>query len=158
MTDLLRPSELLRIRLIACGAAVTTVAVGLEIRITMSGDVAKFAGDALYTVLVYTLVVLFAARVKPGTAAGVALAISWAVEFLQLSGVPTELSRRSLPARLVLGSTFNPPDLFWYVMGAALCLIVHSSSRALRRGGRRSGPAADASGTASAEPGRMATS
>jgi hypothetical protein len=57
--------------------------------------------------------------VTPLTAAGSALAASWGIEFLQPSQVPAELSQRSGIARLVLGSTFNPPDLFWYAIGAA---------------------------------------
>ncbi|MGW4027482.1 ribosomal maturation YjgA family protein, partial [Streptomyces sp. NPDC005009] len=48
----------------------------------------------------------------------VALAVSWGIEFLQLTGVPAELSRHSTAARLVLGSTFDAPDLFWYTIGA----------------------------------------
>jgi hypothetical protein len=115
-----------RTRLMAAGAAVLTVAVGLGARAGMEGDIAKYAGDALYTTLVYALVVLAAPRAKPLTAAGIALGISWAVEFLQLSRVPAELSRRSVVARLVLGSTFHTPDLFWYAVGAALGWFVHA--------------------------------
>jgi hypothetical protein len=110
----------------ASGAAAATVTVGLGIRAAVEGDVAKSAGDALYTVLVYTLVVVVAPRVKPVTAAGIAVGISWAIELLQLSGAPAELSRRSVVARLVLGSTFNPPDLLWYAVGAALGWLVHT--------------------------------
>ncbi|WP_369265281.1 DUF2809 domain-containing protein [Streptomyces sp. R35] len=113
----------------ASGAAVLTVAVGLGARAGMEGDVAKYSGDALYTTLVYTLVVLAAPRAKPLTAAGVALGISWAVEFLQLSGVPAELSRRSVVAHLILGSTFHTPDLFWYAVGAALGWCIHAAGR-----------------------------
>ncbi|MFI0258306.1 DUF2809 domain-containing protein [Streptomyces sp. NPDC017056] len=124
-------------RLAACGAAVLTVAAGLGIRAGaaragLGGDVAKYAGDALYTVLVQTLVVLAAPRVRPATAAVSALAISWAVEFAQLSDVPAKLSRHSVVARLVLGTTFNAPDLFWYAVGAAGAWAVHAWGRARR--------------------------
>jgi hypothetical protein len=122
-----------RTRLIACGAAAVTVAAGLGVRALAEGDVAKYAGDALYTVLLYTLVVLAAPRVRPLTAGCVALGISWAIEFSQLSGIPAELSQRSLVARLVLGSTFNPPDLFWYATGAASAWLAHTVIRARRR-------------------------
>lgn len=107
-------------------AALVTVAAGLGVRSTASGDVAKYAGDALYTVLIHTLVVLLVPRVRPPTAAGVALAVSWAVELAQLTGVPADLARRSTVARLVLGSTFNAPDLLWYAAGAVLAWAVHS--------------------------------
>jgi hypothetical protein len=48
------------------------------------------------------------------------VAFCWLVEFAQLTPYPEELSDRSVLARLVLGSTFNPPDLFWYVVGVAV--------------------------------------
>jgi hypothetical protein len=95
----------------------------------MTGEVAKYAGDALYTVLVHTLVVLIAPRVKPVVAAAVALAFSCAVELLQLTAIPAELSAHSLAARLVLGSTFHAPDLLWYAAGAAFAGLVHTLVR-----------------------------
>lgn len=110
-------------------AAVLTVAAGLGVRAGAGESFAKPAGDALYTVLICTLVVLVAPRVKPVTAAGVALGISWAIECAQLTGVPAELSQQSVAARLVLGSTFNPPDLFWYAVGAAVAAAAHGLAR-----------------------------
>ncbi|WP_307128879.1 DUF2809 domain-containing protein [Streptomyces sp. B1I3] len=118
-------------------AALVTVAAGLGVRSVVGGVLAKYAGDALYTVLIHAVVVLVVPRVRPLTAAGVALASSWAVELAQLTGVPAELSRGSAVARLVLGSTFNAPDLFWYVAGAGLARAAHAGATA-RRGRRRS--------------------
>ncbi|MFJ7586741.1 DUF2809 domain-containing protein [Streptomyces sp. NPDC097617] len=106
-------------RAAAAVAALVTVGAGLGLRAVAAGSVAKFGGDALYTVLLLALVVLLAPRLTPLRAAATALAASWAVEFLQLTPVPADLSRHSTVARLVLGSTFNAPDLFWYVVGAA---------------------------------------
>lgn len=123
---------LIRARLTAAAAAVVVVAAGLGLRAVAGGDVAKYGGDALYTVLVLTLVVAAAPRLTAPRAAAAALAVSWAVEFLQLSSVPAELSRRSTAARLVLGSTFNAPDLLWYAVGAAAGGLV----LAALRGGR----------------------
>ncbi|MGY0021108.1 DUF2809 domain-containing protein [Streptomyces sp. cg35] len=97
----------------ACGAAVLTVAAGLGVRSWAGGDFAKYAGDTLYTVLVCVVVVMAAPRLRPAVAAGVALGFSWAVELLQIVGIPAVLQP-------LLGSTFNAPDLFWYVVGAAL--------------------------------------
>ncbi|KPC79375.1 MULTISPECIES: DUF2809 domain-containing protein [unclassified Streptomyces] len=125
------------VRATAAAAALVTVAAGLGVRSTASGDVAKYAGDALYTVLIHTLVVLLVPRVRPLTAAGAALAVSWAVELAQLTGAPAELAQRSTVARLVLGSTFNAPDLLWYAVGAALACAVHSR---LRPGGAPAPP------------------
>lgn len=122
-----RVVEPARIRLAAAGAAVVTVGAGLGLRAVAAGSLAKYGGDALYTVLIFALVVLVAPRVTPLTAAGSALAVSWGVEFLQLSEVTGELSQRSAVTRLVLGSTFNPPDLFWYAVGAAAGWLVHTA-------------------------------
>ncbi|MEU8709576.1 DUF2809 domain-containing protein [Streptomyces sp. NPDC048565] len=120
------------VRATAGAAALVTVVAGLGVRSAVHGDVAKYAGDALYTVLIHTLVVLIAPRVRPLTAAGAALAFSWAVELAQLTGVPAELSHRSGVARLVLGSTFNAPDLLWYAAGAGLGWVIHSRLRSGR--------------------------
>lgn len=111
-------------RVVAAGAAVLTMAAGLGVGAVADGDVAKYAGDALYTVLICALVVVAAPRTRPVTMAGTALAFSWAVELLQLTGLPADLSRHSTVARLVLGSTFNAPDLFWYAVGAGCAWAV----------------------------------
>ncbi|MGW6599460.1 ribosomal maturation YjgA family protein [Streptomyces sp. NPDC055036] len=130
--------SLVRTRLVAGGAALVTVGAGLGIRGVGAGTgaVAKYGGDALYTVLVYTLVVLVAPRVRPLVAGAVALGFSWAVELLQLTSVPAELAARSVLARLVLGSTFNAPDLLWYAVGALCAGLVHAGM--VRRGAARS--------------------
>ncbi|WP_371776775.1 DUF2809 domain-containing protein [Streptomyces sp. NBC_01438] len=124
-----------RARALAAGAAVVTVAAGLGVRTVADGDLAKYAGDALYTVLICALVALCAPRARPVVVAGAGLAVSWAVELLQLTGAPAELSRRSAVARLVLGSTFNAPDLLWYAVGAAGVWAVLATATS-----RRSGP------------------
>jgi hypothetical protein len=90
-----------------------TVATGLGVRSRTGGAFAKYAGDALYTVLVCAVVVMMAPRLRPAVAAGVAWGFSWAVELMQLVGIPTVLQP-------LFGATFNAPDLFWYVVGAAL--------------------------------------
>lgn len=123
------PAAPARIRLTAAGAALLTVATALGIRAGWHGEAAKYAGDALYTVLLHTLAVLAVPRVRPRTAAATALAVSWLIEFLQLTPVPAELSGRSTLARLVLGSTFNAPDLLWYAVGAAAAWLAHTAAR-----------------------------
>ncbi|GAA3373362.1 MULTISPECIES: DUF2809 domain-containing protein [Streptomyces] len=123
---------LIRGRPAAAGAAVAVVLAGLGLRAVAGGSVAKYGGDALYAVLVLALVVLVAPRLAAARAAAAALAVSWAVEFLQLTGVPADLSRRSTVARLVLGSTFDAPDLLWYAVGAAAGGLVLWAVRARR--------------------------
>ncbi|MFJ6378955.1 DUF2809 domain-containing protein [Kitasatospora sp. NPDC092039] len=121
-----------RTRLAAAVAAVLTVAAGLGVRAVLGGELAKYAGDALYTVLLYALLVLVAPRVRPGRAAAVAAALSWAVELFQLTGLPDDWGRQSTLARLVLGSTFNPPDLLWYLVGAGCAGVLHRVLRTSR--------------------------
>ncbi|MFE0552594.1 DUF2809 domain-containing protein [Streptomyces pilosus] len=122
-----------RRRLVAAPAALMIVGAGLGLRAVATGDVAKYGGDALYTLLMLALVVLVAPRTPPSAAAGAALAFSWGVEFLQLTPLPAELARHSTLARLVLGSTFNAPDLFWYAVGAAAGGLVMKGCALLRR-------------------------
>ncbi|MFE6054042.1 DUF2809 domain-containing protein [Kitasatospora sp. NPDC056446] len=126
-------------RAAAGAAAVVTVAAGLGVRTVADGDAAKYAGDALYTVLLHTLIVPAAPRTRPVRAAALAAGLSWAVELFQLTGLPDAWGRRSTLARLVLGSTFNPPDLFWYLVGAACAALLHQvvRSRVLRNRARR---------------------
>jgi hypothetical protein len=93
------------------------------------GAFAKYAGVALYGAGVYTVVVCLAPRARPATAAAVALAVCWAVELAQLTPVPAALSSRSTLARLVLGSTFNLPDLGWYAVGIGVVVVVHQLAR-----------------------------
>ncbi|MFD0036330.1 DUF2809 domain-containing protein [Streptomyces anulatus] len=131
-------------RVVAAGAAVVTVAAGLAVRAGADGAFAKYAGSALYTVLLCALVALCAPRARPVAVASTALALSWVVEFAQLTDVPAELSAHSTAARLVLGSTFNAPDLFWYAVGAAAAWAVHTGARrrAASAAGRVPGAAA----------------
>ncbi|WP_077800816.1 DUF2809 domain-containing protein [Streptomyces sp. JHA26] len=121
-----------RVRLAAGAAALVTVGAGTGLRAVSEGEVAKYGGDALYTLLLLALVLLAAPRTTPWKAAAVALAASWGVEFLQLTGLPAGLSRRSTAARLVLGSTFNAPDLLWYAVGAAVGWLVAGRTRGAR--------------------------
>ncbi|MGW0548791.1 ribosomal maturation YjgA family protein [Streptomyces altiplanensis] len=122
MSDLRRTRARTRVR--AAVAAGLTLSAGLGVRAVADGDIAKYAGDALYTVLLCTLALLLAPATRPPVAAAVALGLSWAVECAQLTGVPAELAERSTAARLVLGSTFNAPDLLWYAVGAGLFLLI----------------------------------
>jgi hypothetical protein len=102
-------------------AVPVVLALGLGVRAFTGGDFAKYAGIALYATLIYALVAFW---FRPLYAALTATGISWAVEFFQLTGIPADLSAQSGLARLVLGSTFNAPDLFWYAIGAGLGVAI----------------------------------
>ena len=126
-------STAVRERLVPVIAAVVTVAAGLSVRSVLDGDLAKYAGDALYALLIFWLVLVVAPRTRGWVAAVTAFVVSAAVELFQLTGIPAELGAHSTLARLVLGSTFNPPDLLFYAVGAALGAAAVSHPGLLRR-------------------------
>lgn len=109
-------------RSLAALTLVAVVACGLLVRALWDGPVPKYAGDALYTAAIYAVLVLIRPRVRPWVAAAVSCGLSWAIEFAQLGEIPGVL-------RPLLGSTFNPPDLIWYAVGAAACWAAHSRCR-----------------------------
>ncbi|MEV0594555.1 DUF2809 domain-containing protein [Nonomuraea cavernae] len=106
-------------RLPVAAAAVLTIVAGLGVRALWDGPVVKYAGDALYTFLIYALIVLVWRHIRPIVAALASTGLSWAIEFAQLAEIPSIL-------RPILGSTFNPPDLFWYAVGAAAAWAGHT--------------------------------
>ncbi|WP_051732071.1 DUF2809 domain-containing protein [Kitasatospora phosalacinea] len=101
------------------------------------GGAASLLGGALYTALLYTVLMAAAPRLGPWTAGGTALAASWAVELFQASGLPADLGRHSLLGRLVLGTTFDLTDLLGYALGAAALVAVHQLARRRARPARR---------------------
>lgn len=125
----------LRRRTAPAVAAVVTVAAGLSVRSVLGGDLAKYAGDALYALLIFWLVLVVAPRTRGWVAAVVAFGVSAAVELFQLTGVPAELGAHSALARLVLGTTFNAPDLPFYALGVAAGWALHRIAGPLRPSG-----------------------
>ncbi|WP_394834496.1 DUF2809 domain-containing protein [Pendulispora rubella] len=55
------------------------------------------------------LVLFVGLAVRKWTGGAIALGFCWAIEFGQLSSIPASLAKRSMLARLVLGTTFNTP-------------------------------------------------
>jgi hypothetical protein len=123
------PASPTQLRQPALAAAAAILLAGLAVRWLAGGAVAKYGGVALYAALVHALVVVAAPRITPWRAGVLALAFCWAVELTQLTPGPAALSRRSLLARLVLGSTFNPPDLAWYAVGIWMAFELHRLAR-----------------------------
>lgn len=100
------------------------VAAGLGVRAATSGALSSAAGDVLYAVLVYALVVTVVPRRRPTTAAASALALCWLVELSQLTGAPAALAEAWWPVRYVLGTSFVWTDLLLYAVGVALGLVL----------------------------------
>jgi hypothetical protein len=71
---------------------------------------------------------------KPQQNRTVTTVFCWVVELAQLSGVPAELSARSLAARLALGVQFDPPHRPGLVLGGVAPLVaLHHLVRARHR-------------------------
>jgi hypothetical protein len=119
----------LRARLAALLAVPLTVASGLGSRKFFDGLLAKVAGDALYTVLIYVLVVVVRPDVRLSRAFAIALGVSFAVEFFQLTPYPAWLSSKHVILRLIFGTTFGFVDLAGYVVGALFAIAVHAVAR-----------------------------
>lgn len=115
------------------------VLVGLTLHSSRSFE-ASFAADALYTVLAYLLVALAWPRLRPWWPAAIAFGFSAAVEFFQLTGIPTELADRVPLVALALGERFGWLDVIAYACGAVAAAAVDwaVSHRAARPAG--SGP------------------
>ncbi len=121
-----------RRRLGAALAAAVTLASGVAARRFLDGAPAKVLGVALGATLVYWLVAFCAPGWRPRKVAGVTLAISWAVEFAQLTPGPAALSARHVLLRMIFGTTFSAWDLPMYGGGVLLGAALHAA--ALRRG------------------------
>jgi hypothetical protein len=120
-----------RVRLAALAAACGFVVVGLAVRaLTGSGGE---AGTALYAAMIYAGVFLLLPKARPWAAGAMAIAFCWLVELLQLTGLPAELSERSVVARLVLGAQFDANDLIWYAVGVLPLVVLHTAVTRHRR-------------------------
>ncbi|WP_395749783.1 DUF2809 domain-containing protein [Prosthecobacter sp.] len=81
----------------------------------------KYGGDALWALAVFLGAGLCSPRASTWRVAVIALAFAWGIEFSQLyHATRLDQIRSTLPGRLVLGSTFNAPDLLAYVLGIVL--------------------------------------
>lgn len=122
-------------------AAALTIALGLASRAFLHGAPAKITGVALYATLVYWLVRAAFPRVECAdmsrppsrfsprasgfiAPAAVALAISWGVEFLQLTPISARLSAVHPVLRLIFGEVFSTTDLIWYAIGVVAGVLV----------------------------------
>ena len=102
-----------------------TLAIGLWARVVLDGWIAKYLGVALWATLVYALVVFVRPAISARACTLVTIAISFVVEFLQLTPGPMALARIHPFFALVFGTTFNTLDLPFYVAGALLGAASH---------------------------------
>ena len=83
--------------------------------------ITKYGGDALWAIVVFLTFGFIFARASTVRIAFLSLAFAWSIEFLQLYHAPWIDSLRAIRlGHLILGSTFNAPDLLAYAFGIAL--------------------------------------
>jgi hypothetical protein len=97
----------------------------------------KYGGDALWALVVFLCFGFAFPRSSTWRIVAAALCFTWSVEFLQLYHADwIDAIRSTRLGRLVLGTTFNAPDLIAYVIGIALaalaeCLYLNRSQKAV---------------------------
>ncbi|WP_395735547.1 DUF2809 domain-containing protein [Prosthecobacter sp.] len=119
MTETMR-----RNRLLQMGSLMLVLGAGLVWKsryLPLSPFLAKYGGDALWALAIFLGAGLCFPRASTCRVALIALGFAWGIEFSQLYHAPwLDQIRSTLPGRLVLGSTFNAPDLLAYVVGIVL--------------------------------------
>lgn len=116
--------------------AALVIAAGLASRAVPAiyAAVGKYPGDALWAAMVFFLLVAACPRKHIVHLALAATFISFAAEFSQLLNYPWLNSLRSTNVgHLLLGSTFNAPDLLAYAVGVLVALGVQAAT-CIRRG------------------------
>lgn len=101
------------------------IAIGLAARFGLSGAPANFIGVALWSTLVYVLVLFIRPRLTPMQAGLTTGIISAVVEFSQLTPVPLYLADKHVLFRLALGSHFDAWDLPAYATGTVIAALAH---------------------------------
>lgn len=85
----------------------------------------KYPGDALWAAMLFLGLGVVMPRISSGRLAFTTLIAAYAVEFSQLIQEPWLLAiRHTRLGHLVLGSTFNCPDLVAYTVGVAAVFLI----------------------------------
>ncbi len=123
-----RPPASARNRVPYALLAVAVIASGLLWRsgfIPLPAWLSNYGGDALWALMVFIGFGFLFPKASTLTIALLTLSFSWGVEFSQLYQAPwIDAIRSTIPGRLVLGTTFNWPDLLAYALGIAFGAVV----------------------------------
>ena len=88
--------------------------------VSLPKSIEKYGGDAIWALMVFLGLALVFHRTSTLRVGLIALAFAWAIEFLQIYHAPWIDGIRAMRiGHLVLGSTFNAPDLLAYATGIA---------------------------------------
>ncbi len=94
----------------------------------------KYGGDAIWAMMVFFGFGILFPKVTTFRLAMISLGFAWGIEFLQLYQAPwIEAIRSYRLGHLVLGSTFNWPDLPSYALGVALGAVLEIGSTGFSR-------------------------
>jgi len=81
----------------------------------------KYGGDSLWALMVFLCFGFASCRSSTLRISLGAICFAWSVEFLQLYHVPwLDTIRSTRLGQLVLGASFNSPDLIAYIAGIAV--------------------------------------
>ena len=91
---------------------------------------AKYGGDALWALVVFLCVGFVCPRSSTVRIGFIAVGFAWSIEFLQLYHAHwIDEIRSTRLGRMVLGTTFNSPDLLAYLIGIALGVLAERVCR-----------------------------
>ncbi|HEU0180983.1 MAG TPA: DUF2809 domain-containing protein [Agromyces mariniharenae] len=110
----------LAVRVRAGLGAVACLGLGVGLQLLDRSVGIDLLGSVLYVLLVGLLVLLVRPSLGAVTVAAISLAFATLVELLQLTAIHATIVDTVPPARLVLGSAFDPMDLVAYLVGAVL--------------------------------------
>ena len=132
-----RPPPPLRNPFYQAAAVLVVIIIGLVWRsgfATLSTFQSKYGGDALWGLMIFFGLGMILNRAKTISLAFIALFCAWGVEFSQLLHAPwLDAFRATRFGHLVLGSTFNWPDLPAYVLGIGIGVWIELAWRSGRR-------------------------
>ena len=108
-------------------AAALVIGIGLLWRsglLPLPNFVAKYGGDSLWALVVFLCFGFVCPRSSTLRIGLIAICGAWAVEFSQLYHAHwIDGIRATLLGRMILGTTFNSPDLLAYVLGIAVGVL-----------------------------------
>jgi hypothetical protein len=121
------PSPTPRSRLLYMLWMALAVGSGLLLRsrfVSLPKSVEKYGGAAIWALMVFLGLALIFRRASTLRVGLLALGFAWTIEFLQLYHAPwIDRIREMRIGHLVLGSTFNAPDLLAYAAGISVGVI-----------------------------------
>ena len=122
-----------RLRLLSGVAAAGCLVLGLAAQGLDRSPLVDVVGSVLYVCSIGLLICVAWPRLSSIVIASLAFGFAVSVELIQLTGCPSAIATVFPPARLLLGSAFDPLDLVAYGGGAFLLLVAHAGLTTLAR-------------------------